>query len=66
MCAAIRLKTKLGLDNFTIFDENVDFGGTWLIHSYPKCGCDVPAHLYSFSFEPNPSMCILKARKVSY
>jgi cation diffusion facilitator CzcD-associated flavoprotein CzcO len=55
MCAAIRLKTKLGLDNFTIYDENNEFGGTWLLHSFPKCACDIAAHLYSFSFEPNPS-----------
>jgi cation diffusion facilitator CzcD-associated flavoprotein CzcO len=54
ICASIRLKTKLNRHDFTIFDDNNQFGGTWLLHSYPECGSDVPAHLYSFSFEPNP------------
>ena len=29
-------------------------GGTWLYNTYPGCACDVPSHLYSFSFAPNP------------
>src|SRR6185312_15622453 len=29
-------------------------GGTWRDNSYPGCQCDVPSHLYSFSFAPNP------------
>ena len=29
-------------------------GGTWRDNSYPGCACDVPSHLYSFSFAPNP------------
>ena len=29
-------------------------GGTWHFNTYPGCGCDVPSHLYSFSFAPNP------------
>ena len=32
-----------------------DVGGTWQANTYPGCQCDVPSHLYSFSFEPNPS-----------
>jgi cation diffusion facilitator CzcD-associated flavoprotein CzcO len=31
-----------------------DVGGTWLANQYPGCRCDVPSHLYSFSFAPNP------------
>src|SRR5579875_2067882 len=31
-----------------------DVGGTWRDNSYPDCACDVPSHLYSFSFAPNP------------
>lgn len=30
-------------------------GGTWRDNAYPGCACDVPSHLYSFSFAPNPS-----------
>ena len=26
-------------------------GGTWYHNRYPGCACDVPSHLYSFSFE---------------
>ncbi len=29
-------------------------GGTWRANDYPGCACDVPSHLYSFSFAPNP------------
>jgi len=31
-----------------------DVGGVWRDNSYPGAACDVPSHLYSFSFEPNP------------
>ena len=31
-----------------------DVGGTWRDNTYPGCACDVPSHLYSFSFAPNP------------
>lgn len=54
ICAGIRIKTELGLENFTIFEENEEFGGTWLLHKYPGCASDIAAHLYSFSFELNP------------
>ena len=32
-----------------------DVGGTWQANTYPGCQCDVPSHLYSFSFAPNPA-----------
>ncbi len=51
--AAIRLKEK-GIVDFLIFERGDDVGGTWRDNSYPGCGCDVPSHLYSFSFAPNP------------
>ncbi|ODM93451.1 Baeyer-Villiger monooxygenase [Orchesella cincta] len=54
LCSAIQLRKQLNLDSFTIFDENQDVGGTWLVNTYPGCACDVPSHLYSYSFEPNP------------
>ncbi len=53
--AGIKLKKELGLTTFTIFDENEDVGGTWLVNTYPGCACDVQSHLYSLSFELNPS-----------
>ncbi|MBV9872857.1 MAG: NAD(P)/FAD-dependent oxidoreductase [Frankiaceae bacterium] len=39
---------------FTIFDGADGFGGTWRHNTYPGAACDVPSHLYSFSFALNP------------
>ena len=54
LTAGIDLKRKLGLSSFTIFDENHEIGGTWLVNNFPGCACDIPSHLYSWSFELNP------------
>ncbi|EKF73503.1 cyclohexanone monooxygenase [Alcanivorax hongdengensis A-11-3] len=43
-----------GIDNFIILEQADDVGGTWRDNVYPGCACDVPSHLYSYSFEPNP------------
>ena len=51
--AAIRLRQE-GIDDFLVFERAGDIGGTWWDNSYPGCVCDVPSHLYSFSFAPNP------------
>jgi cation diffusion facilitator CzcD-associated flavoprotein CzcO len=51
--AAIRLR-KAGIDSFTIFERAGEIGGTWRDNTYPGAACDVPSHVYSFSFEPNP------------
>lgn len=40
--------------DFTIFDRADGFGGTWLHNTFPGAACDVPSHLYSYSFAPNP------------
>jgi len=50
--AAIRLKAA-GLD-FTVFEKADRVGGTWRENTYPGIACDVPSHLYSYSFELNP------------
>ncbi len=50
---AIRLK-RAGIDSFVIFERADDIGGTWRDNTYPGCACDIPAHLYSYSFEQNP------------
>ncbi|MCA9679593.1 MAG: NAD(P)/FAD-dependent oxidoreductase [Kofleriaceae bacterium] len=50
---AIKLK-EAGFDDFTILDKDDGVGGTWRANHYPGAQCDVPSHLYSFSFEPNP------------
>jgi len=41
-------------DDFIIFDAAKGVGGTWWTNRYPGCACDVPSHLYSLSFFPNP------------
>jgi cation diffusion facilitator CzcD-associated flavoprotein CzcO len=51
--AAIRLKQH-GIEDFMVFDKAEGVGGTWWVNRYPGCACDVPSHLYSFSFAPNP------------
>ncbi|HEY9337777.1 MAG TPA: NAD(P)/FAD-dependent oxidoreductase, partial [Kribbella sp.] len=50
---AIRLK-QAGYDDFVVLERAEDVGGTWRDNTYPGCRCDVPSHLYSFSFAPNP------------
>lgn len=51
-CMAIRLR-QAGEDDFVILERGPSVGGTWRDNSYPGCCCDVPSHLYSFSFEQN-------------
>src|SRR5436190_745732 len=50
---AIQLK-QAGIHSFTIFERAGDVGGTWRDNTYPGAACDVPSHVYSFSFEQNP------------
>lgn len=48
---AIELK-KAGEEDFWILEKGGDVGGVWRDNTYPGCSCDVPSHLYSFSFSP--------------
>jgi cation diffusion facilitator CzcD-associated flavoprotein CzcO len=50
---AIRLKQS-GVEDFVVLERAPDVGGCWHFNTYPGCRCDVPSHLYSFSFAPNP------------
>ena len=51
---AIALKRQ-GVGNFLVLEKGQDVGGVWRDNTYPGAACDVPSHLYSFSFDPNPS-----------
>jgi cation diffusion facilitator CzcD-associated flavoprotein CzcO len=51
---AIRLKED-GETDFLVFERASQLGGVWRDNTYPGCSCDVPSHLYSFSFARNPS-----------
>ncbi|SFO38889.1 Predicted flavoprotein CzcO associated with the cation diffusion facilitator CzcD [Pseudonocardia ammonioxydans] len=49
IAAAIELRAH-GIRDVTIVDAAPDIGGTWLHNTYPGAACDVPSHLYSYSF----------------
>ena len=53
LCMAIKLR-EAGMNSFLILEKSDDIGGTWYDNRYPGCACDIPSHLYSFSFEPSP------------
>ena len=45
---------KRGIESFVILERSGAVGGTWRDNTYPGCACDIPSHLYSFSFAQNP------------
>jgi cation diffusion facilitator CzcD-associated flavoprotein CzcO len=51
--AAIELK-RAGVHDLVLLDRGDTVGGTWRDNTYPGAACDVPSHVYSFSFAPNP------------
>lgn len=53
LCAGIELR-RAGISDFVILEKADRVGGTWRDNTYPGAACDIPSHLYSYSFEPNP------------
>src|SRR2546423_4677983 len=51
--AAVMLR-RAGYDDVTVFERGERVGGVWNHNTYPGAACDVPSHLYEFSFAPNP------------
>jgi cation diffusion facilitator CzcD-associated flavoprotein CzcO len=51
--SAIKL-TEAGLTDFTVYEKADGLGGTWRDNQYPGIACDVPSHLYSYSFALTP------------
>ena len=51
--SVIRLR-EIGLPDVTVYEKAERLGGTWRENRYPGVACDVPSHLYSYSFAPNP------------
>ncbi|PPR03724.1 hypothetical protein CVT24_007372 [Panaeolus cyanescens] len=47
-------KLRRSFTNFelVVYEKNEAVGGTWVENTYPGCACDVPAHTYTYSFEP--------------
>ncbi|MGF1453970.1 MAG: flavin-containing monooxygenase [Alphaproteobacteria bacterium] len=54
LCMGAKLR-RAGFDNFVILEKADSVGGTWRENTYPGVACDVPSHLYSFSFDLNPN-----------
>jgi len=50
---AVSLRRQ-GISNFILLEKEQSIGGVWRDNTYPGAACDVPSHLYSFSFAPNP------------
>lgn len=48
------LLVRAGYPDVTVFERGERVGGVWAHNTYPGAACDVPSHLYEFSFEPNP------------
>lgn len=52
ICMGIKL-LEAGMRDFLVIEKSEEIGGTWWDNRYPGCACDVPSHLYSFSFDLN-------------
>src|SRR5262249_39571639 len=53
VCAVVMLR-RAGYDDVTVFERGERAGGVWHHNTSPGAACDVPSHLYEFSFAPNP------------
>jgi cation diffusion facilitator CzcD-associated flavoprotein CzcO len=51
--SGIKLR-EAGEHDFVIYEKAHAIGGTWRDNTYPGLACDVPSHVYTYSFEPNP------------
>lgn len=45
---------EAGITNITVLEKTDKVGGTWRENTYPGVACDIPSHMYTYSFEPNP------------
>ena len=59
---AIALRRE-GIEDFVVLERADSLGGTWRDNTYPGAACDVPSHLYSFSFAPKPDWSHVYARQ---
>jgi cation diffusion facilitator CzcD-associated flavoprotein CzcO len=50
---AAAMLRRAGYENVTVFERGERVGGVWNHNTYPGAACDVPSHLYEFSFAPN-------------
>ncbi|KAF2180148.1 FAD/NAD(P)-binding domain-containing protein [Zopfia rhizophila CBS 207.26] len=54
LCTAYKMRNKLQHYELVCYEKNDSIGGTWFENTYPGCACDVPAHVYTYTFLPNP------------
>lgn len=57
LCLAYKMERMLEPGSFelTLFEKNSHYGGTWYENTYPGVACDIPSHIYTFTFDPNPN-----------
>lgn len=68
IAAAIELR-RHGFTDITLLDRAPELGGTWLLNDYPGAACDVPSHLYSFSYAQRrtwPRLCSPRDEILAY
>lgn len=53
LCLAIKFQ-EAGINDVILLEKTDQLGGTWRENTYPGVACDIPAHMYTYSFEPNP------------
>ncbi len=59
---AFRLRER-GITDITILERGDSVGGTWRDNTYPGAACDIPSHLYSFSWHPKADWSCAYARQ---
>jgi len=52
---AYKLQRSFENYDLVVYEKNAEVAGTWYENRYPGCACDIPAHTYTYSFEPNPA-----------
>ena len=55
LLVAYKMKRMFSNYELTCYEKNPEVAGTWYENRYPGCACDVPAHAYTYSFQPNPN-----------
>src|SRR5579884_1449064 len=50
---AVTILARAGHHDVVVFEKGERVGGVWHHNTYPGAACDVPSHLYEFSFAPN-------------
>ncbi|KAI1816668.1 flavin-binding monooxygenase [Poronia punctata] len=51
----IRIPQRLRNVDLAIYEKEESVGGTWWVNKYPGVACDIPAHSYQYTFNPNPN-----------